>query len=418
MATPVNIPDTPVGTTSQWIVDVLNSDEDTVVADWETKLHSSFTAEVSAEELVQLVNQQLRPAHPFTATHYQGDERQAITELSSELSPALDMTVALNDEGQIIGLFFAPASKKDAEQAASMEELKERLEEFPATVHALMAPVEILQTGGEPVLDMSSTEPAPLGSIFKLYVLLALSESIKNGDLTWEDELTITDEVRSLPSGELQDEPNGTIVTVRDAATKMIEISDNTATDMLIQRLGRETVEAAVVASGHHDPDLMQPFPSTRELFQIEWGNPEYLERWTSGTAEERHALLDELSRQPFTIEDLTIGNNALWTKGVEWFASPRDIATVHVALQATGDRVVREILGRNPGVPADSWEYVAYKGGSSPGVLAGSWLTEDADGKQYVVVVQAASEDATAMSVNENELLALWDSALKLAHP
>ena len=79
---------------------------------------------------------------------------------------------------------------------------------------------------------------------------------------------------------------------------------------------------------------------------------------------------------------------------------------------------MVREILARNPGVPADSWDYVAFKGGSSPGVLAGSWLVADAQGTQYVVVVQAASEDALAMAANQNELFVLWESALKLAHP
>ena len=77
-ATPVEIPQTPVGTTAQWIVDVLNSDEDSIAADWEGKLHSSFTKEVTAEDLVQLVNQQLRSAHPFTVTHYQGDELHAV----------------------------------------------------------------------------------------------------------------------------------------------------------------------------------------------------------------------------------------------------------------------------------------------------------------------------------------------------
>lgn len=417
-ATPVDIPETPVGAMSQWIVDVLNSDKDTTTADWEGKLHSSFTAKVPAEDLVQLVNQQLRAVHPFTVTHYQGNEQQAVTELSSDLSPALDMTVALNSEGQIVGLLFVPASKKDAKQATSLEELKERLDEFPADIHALISPVTALHGSGTPILEMSSDESAPLGSIFKLYVLLALSDAVKNGNLTWEDELTVTDEARSLPSGKLQDEPNGTVVTVREAATKMIEISDNTAADMIAQRLGREAVESAVIASGHHDPSAMQPFPSTRELFQIEWGNPDYLTRWKAGTPEERRVLLDEISRQPFTVEDLTIDDNALWTEGLEWFASPRDIAAVHVALQATGDPVVREILARNPGVPADSWDYVAYKGGSSSGVFTGSWLVEDTSGTQYVVVIQAATEDAAAINGNQNELLALWQSALKLAHP
>src|SRR5690606_27330832 len=112
---------------------------------------------------------------------------------------------------------------------------------------------DALRGGGEAMLDIDSADAAPTASVFKMYVLYAVAQAIEAGTLTWSEQLEITDDVRSLPSGELQNEPAGTLVTVREAAEKMIAISDNTATDMLIKRLGREQVEAAVAAAGHQN---------------------------------------------------------------------------------------------------------------------------------------------------------------------
>lgn len=103
----VEIPgDTAVGKESQDIVDMLNAEEDTTVEIWEDKLHPSFTAEVPAEEMVEVFNQNLRPAQPFTVTNYEGGDRQAVTTLTSPVSDPLDMTVVLDPEGLITGLFF------------------------------------------------------------------------------------------------------------------------------------------------------------------------------------------------------------------------------------------------------------------------------------------------------------------------
>ena len=105
----VDIPgDTLAGEQSQRIVDLLNSDEETTAADFEGHLHSSFTAEVSEEELVDLFNQNLRPAQPFTVTDYEGGERQAVSVLTSPVSDPIDMTVHVDNDGLITGLLFTP----------------------------------------------------------------------------------------------------------------------------------------------------------------------------------------------------------------------------------------------------------------------------------------------------------------------
>ena len=110
----VEIPgDTAVGEESQTIVDMLNADEDTTVDVWEDKLHPSFTAEVPAEDMVEIFNQNLRPAKPFTVTNYEGGDRQAVTTLTSPVSDPLDMTVVVDTEGLITGLFFGESGAAD-----------------------------------------------------------------------------------------------------------------------------------------------------------------------------------------------------------------------------------------------------------------------------------------------------------------
>lgn len=107
----VEIPDdTPVGEESQRIVELLNAEDDTTADDWEDRLHPSFTAEVPVEDLVDLFNQNLRPAQPFTATGYEGGDRQAVTTLESPVSEPMDMQVALDTEGLITGLFFGESN--------------------------------------------------------------------------------------------------------------------------------------------------------------------------------------------------------------------------------------------------------------------------------------------------------------------
>ena len=101
----------------------------------------------------------------------------------------------------------------------------------------------------------------PLASIFKLYVLLAVADAVKAGTVRWDDSLTITKKAKEVGSAGLEELPPGARVSVRTAAQQMISSSDNTATDLLIARLGPGAVERALVAAGHHDPGQHDPVP-------------------------------------------------------------------------------------------------------------------------------------------------------------
>ncbi len=405
----VAIPETPVGRTVTWILGEFNGERDTTPAVWEPRLHESFLAERSADEVTDIINQQVRPARPLVPTAYQGSERDAVVTIAGRIGDAFDMTVVLDDAGLITGLWLAPAAEPRV-PAESLDEVRKRFEALPGDVRVLV------RTGdGSELIAIEADAPAPLGSIFKLYVLGAVVAAIEEGRLSWDDTLVVTDEVRSLPSGELQDEPTGTEVTVREAAQKMIAISDNTATDLLIHAVGRDAVERAVAAMGHHDPGMLRPFLTTRELFALRWGGHDDLAaQWRGGGEAERRAALAELDARPFevTVDDLTVGPD--W-HDMEWFATARDVAAALDAVHAAGADV-GDILAANPGVTVpEAWESVGFKGGSEPGVLAGSWLAERPDGSTLTIVVLASSDAEGEVEGSAGELFGLVADLLVL---
>jgi beta-lactamase class A len=103
------------------------------------------------------------------------------------------------------------------------------------------------------------------------------------GTVHWNQPLTVTAQLKSLPSGELQNEPDGTQISVQDTAAKMISVSDNTAANMLINLVGRPAVEAALTTTGMADPALDRPFLTTRELFILK------LDQWPALGPPDRH---------------------------------------------------------------------------------------------------------------------------------
>lgn len=235
----------------------------------------------------------------------------------------------------------------------------------------------------------------PLASIFKLYVLLAVSESVKAGAVRWDDQLTVTKEGKAVGAAGLDKVPDGTTVSVREAAQQMISASDNMATDLLMARVGAAAVEHAVVTAGHHDPGSMTPFPTTHEMFSVGWGEPDLRERWkrVSSSPQGRAQLFAETNSRPYEPDPQRTHTPAS-DIGAEWYASAADICRVHAALQASAVGAaapVKQILSAIPGIDLDraKWPYIGAKGGNLPGDLTFSWYAVDRTGQPYVVSFQ-----------------------------
>ena len=282
--------------------------------------------------------------------------------------------------------------------------------------------------GCQTVHAVDATTPAPLGSAFKLYVLDALARAIASGTVSWDQRLTLTSQLTSLPSGELATEPAGTQVTVLQAAQDMISSSDNTAADLLITLVGRTAVESAAAASGMADPALDTPFLTTRELFVLKLDDwPSLASRYLALGAAGRQALLTgTVDRVPLSA--LTVAAEKAWTQPrdvgtLEWFASPADICRVYASLAALsrqpGLAPVASILAINNGAlsldPAH-WSTTWFKGGSEPGVATLNYLATTRTGQSYVVSALAANPSAPIPPTATAQLIGAIKGALTLA--
>jgi beta-lactamase class A len=231
----------------------------------------------------------------------------------------------------------------------------------------------------------------PLASIFKLYVLYAVADAVKAGTVSWDDQLTVTDKGKAV--GSSMDLPVGAHISVHTAAEKMIATSDNMATDMLIEKVGPQAVDDALVNTGHHDPAAMTPFPTMYELFTVAWGRPDLREQWKRGTPQDRAELLKRANSATYQPDPFRAHVPASGS-GAEWYGSAEDICRVHVALQAGAVGAaapVKKILDAASGVNLDrnDWPYVAAKAGGLPGDLTFSWYAIDKTGQPWVVSFQ-----------------------------
>jgi beta-lactamase class A len=244
----------------------------------------------------------------------------------------------------------------------------------------------------DPVAGTNTGESLPLASIFKLYVLHALADAVKNGTVSWDDQLTVTDKSRAVGSSGLE-LPAGAHVSVRRAAEKMIATSDNMATDLLIGRMGTHAIEEALATAGHHDPASMTPFPTMYELFSVGWGQPDLRSQWRQGSPQVRAQLLAQANSTPYQ-PDPTRAHTPASTYGAEWYGNAEDICRVHAALQADAVGAaapVRQILSALAGIQLDRnvWPYIGAKAGGLPGDLTFSWYAVDKTQQPWVVSFQ-----------------------------
>lgn len=119
-----------------------------------------------------------------------------------------------------------------------------------------------LESGQELMFDADSYYV--LASVFKVPVLVEAFFQIREGRLSLDERLTLHTADKNLPSGVLTFFEDGLTPTVRDLLTLMIIISDNTATDMMMKRLGKENIADRLRAIGF---DHIHVPLTVREIF-------------------------------------------------------------------------------------------------------------------------------------------------------
>jgi beta-lactamase class A/pimeloyl-ACP methyl ester carboxylesterase len=254
---------------------------------------------------------------------------------------------------------------------------------------------EVVDGRCRPVHALDAGQRLAIASTMKLYILGELAHQIDEGRASWDEELAIRDDWKS-PFSLMEAEPAGTVHTLRYYAEQMISVSDNTAADHLLFRLGRENVEAFQATMGHGDPARNVPFLATREMSALKLVlRPDQVATYLAApVAEKRRLLATDVAAAAATMGPAAAAGWTAprWVETVEWFASAEDLCRAMAALLVMSERPglepLREVLAINPGIPFDpnAWTYIGFKGGGEPGVANGTWLLRRADGRWFVL--------------------------------
>ena len=262
----------------------------------------------------------------------------------------------------------------------------------------------------------------PLGSAFKLYVLGALGQAVASHRASWDEQLAIHEQWKSLPSGVLQNEPPGTELTLRQYADYMISISDNTAADHLIHFLGRGAAQAQLFRFGMQDPRRDIPFLTTRELFALKSVRyPALAGSYLALPSRLRAAALPGLDRIP--LSQLHGWTQPELINQLEWFASPADICRAYAGLwrenEQPGMGAIGDALAINDGgigLDRTTYPLVWFKGGSEPGVLTVNYLARTSTGRLLVSSLMLGSPGgALDEAAIVGEVLALARGGIQL---
>lgn len=263
--------------------------------------------------------------------------------------PAL---IALDDQGRIVGLRFLTLPAKPV----SLTEGIAQLRSLPGTTSLCAT------QNGHVLAAYNADLPLAVASAFKLAVLNALYDQIRAGRRSWSDVVHLQSNWKSLPSGQLQDWPDGTALTLQTLAAMMISISDNTAADSLANIVGRKAVEVYAPHS--------RPFLTTRELFILQSNSAAALRaRYLRGSEAQRRSIVALLDKRPAP----SFGD----VGGPSIAAITEDHFTAHELCRLIARVSSLPLMSINPGVVnASDWARLAFKGGSQAGVLnLTTWL-------------------------------------------
>ena len=406
-------PETAAGAQLRWL---LAATAHLPVSDGQVRAH--FDAAFLAEDDAAVLNQSLQAVTGAEVRSIQVSELNTVVAIvSARAAPPTEVWLTVDSQGLISELRISPATTGPT--PATWADVDAALRSVAPQVRLLVA--DVSNGSCRTVHSIDPGTAAPIGAAFKLYVLAALGHAVASGTVRWNQPLTVTAQLKSLPAGELQNEPDGTQVSVLDAAAAMTSLSDNTATDMLINLMGRSAVEDALTTTGMANPALDRPLLTTREIFVLklrQW--PALAERYISANEPSRRTLLaSTVDRAPLP----AVAAAGSWIaprdiNSLEYFASASDICRAYASLAALAARPGLSPIGQVLSLNDDSlaldpaqWKTTWFKGGSEPGVLTMAYLATTRTGHSYVVTVLA--EDPS-QPINETIAVPVMLSAIK----
>lgn len=154
----------------------------------------------------------------------------------------------------------------------------------------------------------------PTASAIKTAVMLEAYHQAAEGGVSLDTSVTLRDADKVGGSGVLNGLSDGLVLSVRDLIGLMIAVSDNTATNLVVNRLGTKKIDERLAGYGLHQTKLFRPtfrdgradvFPELEKEFGLGMSTPREMAALMALIAEGRAvsreasaAMLETLRRQ------------------------------------------------------------------------------------------------------------------------
>lgn len=148
--------------------------------------------------------------------------------------------VANNSQQMVVATPSPAANALDqlTVRGSEIQPLKTTIQALAFKTPQLAPGVFVLDLNTNAYLDLGGSTLFSAASTVKLPVLIAFFQDVDAGKLKLEEMLTLSQTAIAKEAGDLQYQPIGTQISALETAARMITVSDNTATNMLIERLG------------------------------------------------------------------------------------------------------------------------------------------------------------------------------------
>ncbi|MFG1362370.1 serine hydrolase [Xanthobacter versatilis] len=250
--------------------------------------------------------------------------------------------ISFDTDGRVGGLYFETPRHEPLDRSAALSLFNSKPGRKAIYV----------QRDGSEWLSYNQDVPLAVGSAFKLLVYEEVLRRVRNGSLAWTDIAHITQCSASF-GGIFDRWPIETGLTLSSLCNAMIAASDNTSTDVLIDLLGRSTLERLSPRN--------RPFLKTREMFLLKFGLGRHLaRRFLDGQIRSKRRILRAMTDWP--VHEQPTGFDP--APGIEWFFTARELVQLI-------ERVHTGQAFQVSGGPFDGeYETVSFKAGREPGVI------------------------------------------------
>jgi beta-lactamase class A len=155
-------------------------------------------------------------------------------------------------------------------------ELQQRVQEIAAAHHGKVALYAVQLNTGKSIA-LNADDPVQTASVIKLAILYEAMEEVRDGKAHWDEKIVLKAGEAVGGSGMLHFFDAPMTLTLKDVLTMMVIVSDNTATNLAIDRFGVDAVNARMESLGLRNTHLYKkvfkpaigPMPADQPKFGL-----------------------------------------------------------------------------------------------------------------------------------------------------